>query len=202
MPKELAHELRAVDIEWQKQLRAADDKLDWVRAQHLAELAHARQHQLDRRFEEQRKWHSEHVEQQNQALKAALESSEKAITAALDSLNQRLVLLNELRSNVVDESAFEAFRKQQQERYEQILSAIAELRTDVAVGPSSIPALQASASEHRGAETQTQREEAREERKEARENRAATIKLTIIGILATFFGSGVFVVVLHAIGTF
>ncbi len=167
-------ELRAADIDWQKQLRVVLAELDRVRAGYEERLSTEREKRLDER-----------AVSAKDSIEAALAAAEKALGLATSELKDRLALLNELRGNVLDRTAFDAYVKQQDERYEQILAAIGELRTDVAVGPSSIPALQHADAQRAGSERGRQQQSQHTLALIVAISAVAAVAISVIGLFLT-----------------
>ncbi len=159
----LLYQLRWVDWAWQQRVDGLTRELENLRASYLDSLADERAKQVE----------------------VALEASEKALVLATEELKERLKLLNELRGNVVDKTAFDAYADQQDERYQQILRAIGELRTDVAVGPSAIPALQNADAQRMGSERGRQQQSTHTLAIIIASAAVAGVALTVVGLFLT-----------------
>jgi len=209
---ETLRELRAIDLDWQKQLRDSLHELDRTRAEYEDRLSTEREKNTASRFADMDRWLNERATAQQRAIDAQLQSQEKKVTdaflaakegvaTATTTLNERLKSLNDLRGNTLERETFEQFLKSYNDRHEALTAQIGEVREAVAVGPK---ALQTRSDEQVGARREDDRQvNANYQTQEPKISRwmlGAVIVFGVLGALATFLS--LIVAVVAATGGF
>lgn len=149
---EMLSVVRQVDLDWQQRISETFAEIDRIRADYERRLADERDKRYDERAHAQETAVNAALASQEKAVTAAFDAAKEAVTTATTELNDRLKLLNELRGNVLDRSAFEQFKQTYDERHQALINQISELRESIAVGPPGLHELQANDDQRMGAE--------------------------------------------------